>query len=165
VGDQRNLDAVVLEDRKLQPVLSIRATVRIDELAERQGESLRELWSSMQARGVTAAGPPFVRYHTIGRTEAEVELGIPVADAVSGEGRITAGELPGGAVISTWHIGSHDRLGEAYGRLQAWLSERGRKAAGAAWEVYSWIDPAFDPDPANWPPPAEWRCELVQPVA
>jgi hypothetical protein len=49
--------------------------------------------------------------------------------------------------------------------LQAWLSERDRKAAGAAWEVYWWIDPAFDPDPANWPPPAEWRCELVQPVA
>jgi hypothetical protein len=70
-----------------------------------------------------------------------------------------------GPAISTWHIGSHDRLGEAYGRLQAWLSERDRKAAGAAREVYWWIDPTFDPDPANWPPPAEWRCELVQPVA
>ena len=91
-------------------------------------------------------------------------VGIPVADAGSGEGRITAAELPAPAV-STCHIGSHDRLGEAYGRLKAWLSERDRKAAGEAWEVYWWIDPAFDPDPANWPPPAEWRCELVQPVA
>ena len=106
VGEQQNLDAVVLEDRKPQPVLSIRATVRIDELAERHGESLRELWRSMQTCGVTAAGPPFVRYHTEGQTETDVEVGIPVADAVSGEGRTTAGELPGGAAISTWHIGS-----------------------------------------------------------
>jgi effector-binding domain-containing protein len=164
LGDQQNLDAVVLEDRKPQSVLSIRATVRIQELGERHGESLRELWSSMQARGVTATGPPFVRYNTFGQTETDVEVGIPVAEALSGEGRITAGELPGGSAISTWHIGSHDRLGEAYGRLAAWLSERDRKAAGAAWEVYWWIDPASDPGPAGWPPPAEWRCELVQPI-
>jgi effector-binding domain-containing protein len=164
VDDQPNLDAVVLQDLKPQPVLSIRATVRIDELAERHSESLRELWNSMQARGVTAARPPFVRDHTFGQTDTDVEVGIPVADAVSGEGRITAGELPGGAAISAWHIGSHDRLGEAYGRLQARLSVRDRKVAGAAWKVYWWIDPAFDPDPASWPPPAEWRCELVQPV-
>ena len=95
----KNLDAVVLEDRKPQPVF--RATVRIDELAERHGESLRELWRSMQTRGVTAAGPPFVGYHIWGQTETEVEVGHSVADAVSGEGRITAGELPGGAAIST----------------------------------------------------------------
>jgi hypothetical protein len=95
VDDQRNLDAVVLEDRKPLPVLSIRARVGIEELTERHGESLRELWSSMQARGVTAAGPPFVRYHTFEQTETDVEVGIPVADAASGEGRITAGELPG----------------------------------------------------------------------
>jgi hypothetical protein len=49
----------------------------------------------MQARGVTAAGPPFVRYHTLGQTEADVEVGTPVARAVSGEGRITTAELPG----------------------------------------------------------------------
>jgi hypothetical protein len=95
VGAQQNLDAVVLEDRKPQPVLSLRATVRIDELAERHGESLRELWRSMQTRGVAAAGSPFVRYHTFGPTETDVEVGTPIADAVSGEGRITAGELPG----------------------------------------------------------------------
>jgi effector-binding domain-containing protein len=161
-----NAEVVVLtEDRKPQPVLSIRATVRVDEIAERHGESLRELWRSTQARGVAAAGPPFVRYHTFGETETDVEVGIPVTQAVVGEGRIAAGELPGGAAISTWHIGSHDRLGEAYARLVAWLREHGRKPNGAAWEVYWWIDPGADPDPASWPPPADWRCELIQPLA
>ena len=165
VSDQQDPEAIVLEDRSPQPVLSIRQTIRVDEIAERHGESLRELWGAMRAHAVAAVGPPFVRYHAFGETETDVEVGIPVADRVASEGPIIAGELPGGAVIRTWHIGSHDRLGEAYSRLHSWLGEHGREPAGAAWEVYWWIDPSTDPDPANWPPPAEWRCELVQPVA
>jgi effector-binding domain-containing protein len=164
--DHEDPEAVVLvEDQAPQPILSIRRTVRIAELGERHGESLRELWSAMRARGVPAAGSPFVRYHTFGETETDVEVGVPVADPVAGVGRVAAGELPGGAAISTWHLGSHDRLGEAYARLQTWLSEHDRTPVGAAWEVYCWIDPAAEPDPASWPPQEEWRAELVQPLA
>ena len=78
--------------------------------------------------------------------------------------KVAAGQLPGGAAINTWHYGSHDRLGEAYKRLEAWLEEHDRAPAGAAWEVYWWIDPTAEPDPATWPPPDEWRAELVQPL-
>jgi effector-binding domain-containing protein len=166
VSDQENAEAVVLaEDRKPQPILSIRRTVRVDEIAERHGESLRELWDAMRARGVAAVGPPFVRYHTFGEAETDVEVGIPVAEPVAGEGRATARELPGGAAITTWHFGAHDRLGEAYARLEGWLKQHGREPAGAAWEIYWWIDPSAEPDPARWPPPEQWRAELVQPLA
>ena len=113
----------------------------------------------MRAHAVAAVGPPFVRYHALGETETDVEVGIPVADPVAGEGPITAGELPGGAVIRTWHIGSHDRLGEAYSRLQL----VGRTPASAGRRGGLLVDrPGADPDPANWPPPAEWR-RAVQP--
>jgi hypothetical protein len=27
-----------------------------------------------------------------------------------------------------------------------------------------WIDASEAPDPSTWPPPAEWRTELVQPI-
>jgi effector-binding domain-containing protein len=157
-------EAVGAEDRKPQPVLSIRANVRVAQLTEAQGESLQALWSFMERRGVTPAGPPYVRYHTFGETEADLETGIPVAEAVAGEGRIAAGELPGGAAITTWHLGSHDGLADAYGRLGSWLQANGRDADGAAWEVYWWIDPSVEPDPAAWPAPTEWRTQLVQPI-
>jgi effector-binding domain-containing protein len=162
---QHDPEAVLLvEDREPQPVLSIRANVPVAELARAQGETLSELWRSMQARGLAAVGPPFVRYHTFGETETDVEVGMSVSEGATGEGRIEAGALPGGAAISTSHIGAHDSLGEAYGRLSAWLEDNGREAAGPAWEVYWWIDPTREPDPASWPPPAQWRTELVQPV-
>jgi effector-binding domain-containing protein len=163
---QQDPEAVILiEDRAPQPVLSIRANVAVAELAQVQGERLSELWRSMQARRLTPVGPPFVRYHTFGESEADVELGVPVRDGATGDGRVEAGVLPGGAAIVTWHIGAHDRLGEAYSRLNAWLEKHGREAAGPAWETYWWIDPMNEPDPSSWPEPAQWRTELVQPIA
>jgi effector-binding domain-containing protein len=166
MSQEHDPEAVVLnEDREPAPVLSIRAEVAIAQLAEAQGERLRELWQLLHSQGAVALGPPFVRYHTLGETEADVEVGVPVNAGTAGAGRIAAGELPGGAAITTWHLGAHDSLGDAYGRLGAWLKEHHREAAGAAWEVYWWIDASQEPDPPMWPPPSEWRTELVQPLA
>jgi effector-binding domain-containing protein len=163
---QQDPEAVIfVDDREPQPVLSIRANVAVAELAQAQGERLSELWRSMQARGLPPVGPPFVRYHTFGETETDVELGVPVSEGATGDGSIEAGALPGGPAIVTWHVGAHDNLGEAYGRLNTWLDEHQREAAGPAWEVYSWIDASNEPDPSSWPAPTQWRTELVQPVA
>jgi effector-binding domain-containing protein len=57
----------------------------------------------------------------------------PVSEGATGEGRIQAGVPPGGAAIATWHLGAHDILGEAYGRLAAWLEENEREAVGPSW--------------------------------
>jgi effector-binding domain-containing protein len=154
-----------VEDREPQPVLSVRRNVAVAELAQAQGESLGALWRLLDRRGLVPVGPPFVRYHEFGETQTDVEVGVPVAEGVTGDAPVEVGALPGGAVITTWHLGSHDNLADAYGRLTAWLNEHRREAAGAAWEVYWWIDASREPDPAAWPPPAEWRTELVQPVA
>jgi effector-binding domain-containing protein len=163
---QQDPEAVLfVEDREPQPVLSIRANVAVAQLPQAQGERLGELWRSMQARGLVPVRPPFVRYHTFGETETDVEVGVPVSKGAAGDGRIESGELPGGPAITTWHLGAHDSLGEAYDRLNAWLEEHDREAAGPAWEVYWWIDASQEPDPSSWPAPAEWRTELVQPIA
>jgi hypothetical protein len=53
---------VLVEDRDPLPVLSIRDNVAITHLAESQGERLRELWQSLQSRGLSSVGPPFVRF-------------------------------------------------------------------------------------------------------
>jgi effector-binding domain-containing protein len=166
MSEQEAPEAVsYVEDREPQPVLSIRRNVAVAELAQAQGKSLGALWRLLHGRGLVPVGPPFVRYHTFGETETDVEVGVPVADGVTGDAPVEAGVLPGGAAITTWHLGSHDSLADAYGRLTTWLNEHRREAGGAPWEVYWWIDASREPDPATWPPPTEWRTELVQPVA
>ncbi len=147
-----------------QPVVSIRATVRIDQLGEAQDDRLRTLTGYLQRRGAQPAGPPFVRYHTFGGTETDLELGIPVVEPIAGDGRITAGTLPDGPAITTWHIGPHDTLGDAYARIEAWLKAHGREANGPSWEVYYWIEPSQYQNPATWPDSSSWRTQLIQPI-
>ncbi len=127
-------------------------------------DRIRALRGYLQGRGARPAGPPFVRYHTFGETETDLEFGIPVVEPVAGEGRIAGGELPGDPAVTTWHIGPHKTLGDAYARMDAWREAHGREPAGAPWEVYSWIDPSQYRGLATWPDPARWRTQLIQPI-
>jgi len=160
-----NGNDVEVQQLKPQPVLSIRATVRIDQLGEAMGDRLQALRDYLQQSGAQSAGPPFVRYHTFGETETDLETGIPVVEPVAGNGRITGGELPGGQAVTTWHVGPHDKLGDAYAHIVACLKEQGHEPDGAAWEVYYWIDlrQPQDLDTSTWDP-STWRTQLVQPT-
>jgi effector-binding domain-containing protein len=142
----------------------VRQTVPVAQLMPTQGEALSALHAFLSAHSIPPAGPPYVRYHTFGAETTDVEVGVPVAQSFTGQGKVAAGELPDGAVVEVVHIGSHDGLGSAYERLAAAVTESGRAPAGPAWEVYHWIDLTRAPDPASWPAPDEWRTDLVQPV-
>jgi effector-binding domain-containing protein len=157
------MTTIEVEQRDPQPMLSIRQTVPVAELTQAQGTSLHELWRFLHERGVAPTGPPFVRYHTFGDVETDVETGVPVGDAVAGAGRISRSELPGGRAVTTVHLGAHDSLGDAYKRIQDWLATYGQPA-GPGWEVYEWIDLTREPDVSSWPAPVNWRTQLVQPV-
>lgn len=155
---------VVLEQRQPQPTISIRETVAIAALGEAQDAMLQALSGYIAQHGVQPAGPPFVRYHTFRETETDLELGVPTGEPAAGEGRVAAGVLPTGPAISTWHLGAHDRLGEAYERLHLWLKEHGREPNGAGWEIYVWIEPSHYNGTDTWPSPADWRTQLIQPI-
>jgi effector-binding domain-containing protein len=165
VPQDPNANDTQIQHRDPQPVLSVRTTVPVAELAAAQGEALGALWSHLQHHGVRPTGPPYVRYHSFGEADTDMEVGIPVAAGAVGQGRVAAGELPGGTVVSAWHLGAHDRLGDAYAGLQAWLTEHGHQPAGPGWEVYHWIDLDQEPDPARWPDPSNWRTQLIQPIS
>ena len=105
-----------------------------------------------------------MRYHTFGETETDFELGVPVVEPAAGEGRIVAGELPGGTAIATWHFGPHDALGDAYARIGAWLNEHGREPDGAPLEVYHWIDLGQYRGPSTLANPSSWGTQLIQPI-
>jgi effector-binding domain-containing protein len=155
---------VLLETRGPQAIVSLRQTVAVSNLQMAQLESLRLLWEFTQRWQVEPAGAPFVRYHTFGSDETDVEVGIPVVSEVSSRQPVLASELPGGPTAVTMHVGAHDGLAAAYRRLQGWISDHARASAGAGWEVYGWIDLRQQPDPTSWPPPTEWRTQLVQPL-
>ncbi len=155
---------VELQHLEPQPVVSIRATWMIAALDQAQDDMMRALATFFQQGGAQPAGPPFVRYHSFANGVTDLEVGVPVTESVAGEGRIVGGELPGSPAVTVWHLGGHDKLGDAYARLSDGLKAPGREPRGAAWEVYYWINPSKANGPVDWPDPSAWRTQLVQPI-
>jgi effector-binding domain-containing protein len=156
---------VEIETLEARPIVSIRTTIPVEQLGPAMGERIQTLHGYLRQSGTLPAGRPFVRYHTFGDVETDFEFGVPVVEPAGSAGSVVAGVLPGGPAVTTWHEGDHERLGEAYARIQAWLAENDRQAAGPGWEVYHWIDLTADPDTASSADPATWRVQLVQPIA
>lgn len=147
------------------PVLCIRATIPVAQLGDVMGERMSTLSQFLRERGVRPAGPPYVRYHTFGDTETDMETGVPVPSPTAGFGEIVGLSLPEGPAVTTWHLGPHDRLGEAYGRIATWSKDNDREPAGPPWEVYHWIDLAVTAETATASDQSAWRVQLVQPIA
>lgn len=140
-----------------QTVVSIRTHCHAAEIGGELAEILPEVWRYLRKKGLLPSGPPFTRYHGYSESRVDLEGGMPIAEAIEGEGRIVCGELPGGTVVTTIHMGPYEKLPEAHDALHVWMRENSKEAAGPQWEYY-WTDPGKEPDPQK------WKTELVWPV-
>ena len=154
----------VLVQLQAQPILSIRGEIRIADISSSHGERFQALRDHLKAHRLVAAGPPFVRYHTFGKEHTDAEVGVPVQQAIAGDGAIQAGHLPAGPALVNEHVGPHQQLGKAYRRLHEALQAKNLSAEGAAWEVYHWMDLSRDPTEAAPTLPERWHTTLVQPL-
>jgi effector-binding domain-containing protein len=137
---------VEIKEVEPQRMASIRASTRPEEIGTTLEEILPAVWMHLRSHGIRPAGPPFTRYCDVGEERVGLEAGFPITDPLEGDERVVVGELPGGRVAVTWHVGPFDRLREAYQALDAWLRHEGCEPAGPPWEVY-WTDPEEEPDP------------------
>ncbi|MFQ5575804.1 MAG: GyrI-like domain-containing protein [Anaerolineae bacterium] len=149
---------VELKTLKAQPIAAIRVQTTTDKIGDVLGQIYPEVWSYLDKAGIQPAGPALARYHHFEADNVDLEAGFPVAEPVAGEGRISAGELPGGRAAATWHTGPYDTLPQAYEAVDSWIQSEGRTMRASPWEVY-WTDPQQVPNPA------EWKTEVVWPVA
>jgi effector-binding domain-containing protein len=140
-----------------QPVMSARTTVKTTELGETLGRLIPDVFGFLQRRGVSPLDGTFVRYHSFKDGNVDLEVGLPVSQTISGDGKIQPGELPGGIVATTLHTGSYERLPLAYQALREWITSHGYQSAGAPWEVYQ-----GDPDDSA--SPDEWKTEVLWPI-
>ncbi|MFC6081755.1 GyrI-like domain-containing protein [Sphaerisporangium aureirubrum] len=150
----------VLEDRAARPY----AAIPISAPMSRWGEVnalVPEMFAWLAGRGILPAGPPFYRYWVAGDWEREfrLEVGVPVAAPVEGDGRVVPGTIPAGRYLVAVHQGHPDRLIHTIHAVDKWAADHGvrwdtRLADGE--EVWQgrfdfWLtDPAHSPDPETW---------------
>ena len=143
-----------IDHRPTQPVACVHQTaptVLVDQIGRAIGEVIHHL----NEAGVAPVGPPYAR--TTWEPGTDLEIGVPVSVVVSGGGRVVAGELPGGTMAATTHLGPHDTIAATAAKLRRWIAQQGFAENGTPWEVYV-------TNPREVPDPNQWEHELVYPV-
>ncbi len=92
---------IIVKDLDPQPVVSIRTRCHASVIGSTLAEILPDVFRYLRENDMWPSGPPFTRYHGFSETEVDLEGGMPVKMPVAGSGRIAAGELPGGKVVTT----------------------------------------------------------------
>jgi effector-binding domain-containing protein len=140
-----------------QQIIGIRLHARLADLGREAGRAMGELFAHAGRAGAAPAGPPFALYHgpPSEDEEVDVEFCVPVSRPMSGAGRISGRELPGGLAAYTLHLGAYDAVGPAYAALQRWIQEHGHEGTGAPREIYL-VGPQQAPDPAGLRTEIQW---------
>jgi len=152
-------EAEVIE-RPAQPYVAIRAQVTMQTIGTILPELHPRVFGWLRERGVPPVGPPFWKYNLVDMDRGmEVEVGVPVAVGMDGDGEVLAGVLAAGRYAMLWHTGHPDGLLGATAHLLKWAEERNltwdvRHAPdGERWaarlEIYE-TDPAVEPDMTKW---------------
>ncbi|MGI8870591.1 MAG: GyrI-like domain-containing protein [Mycobacteriales bacterium] len=147
-------------ERPEQPYLGILDDVTMDDMHLRIGPLFQELFGQVRERGITPAGPEFIRYHVIDMARRMgVEVGVPVDAGVTGTGRVTASTLPAGRYATVTHVGHPQELVGVTADLLAWA-----ESEHLAWDVrhegsddvwgarveFTLTDPSAEPDMSKW---------------
>jgi effector-binding domain-containing protein len=148
-----------LEDRPAQPYMARRTQVPMQELGTVIPQLHSEVYAWLRRQGIAPAGAPFIRYRVIDMPgRLDIELGVPIAEAVSSDDPILADTLPAGRYATL--IYTDVRRGvEGNAALLDWGARQGLKwdswttengdGFGARLESYL-TEPRDEPDIAKW---------------
>jgi effector-binding domain-containing protein len=149
-----------IEQRSDQPYAAIRRKVTMQNIGEVLPAIHPNVFAWLGRNGIAPTGAPFWKYNVIDmEAEMEVEVGVPIATAVSGDDEVLGGVLPAGRYATLWHTGHPSELMAATASLLEWAGGQGLKwdrtesEHGETWasrlEIYE-TDPDDEPDMTKW---------------
>jgi effector-binding domain-containing protein len=119
-------------EKPAQPYAAIVLTVRQPEIAEQAPPLIDDVIAWVKASGGELTGPPFFNYCSfLPGGVMEMQVGMPTATVLPGDGRFSTGTLPAGKYASiTATVPYHD-LHDANMQLDDWARKQGHDFAGS----------------------------------
>ncbi len=142
------IDEPQIVQTEVQPTAVVRFTIPRAEIAQVMGPAKAEVMAAVEAQGVGPAGPMFSRHFRMDPGIFDFEVGVPVSAPLAPAGRVVASELPAATVARAVYRGPYERLGSAWGELDAALKAAGHELAPGLWERYV-AGPETGVDPAD----------------
>ena len=121
------------------------------------GDGYQELMAVLAKQGVNPTGPWFTHHSRLDPNIFAFEIGVPVSQPISPEGRVTGSELPSLLVARTIYRGDYERLGGAWAEFDQWLAANRNSSTADFYEHYL-TGPEVNPDPDS------WQTELIRPL-
>jgi effector-binding domain-containing protein len=147
--------------RDPQPYAAIRLSVEQPEIPQKAPPLVGEIlgWAAKHAK---QAGPAFFNYTAMepGRP-MEMEVGVPVAEPVKGNGRVVGGTLPGGRYATVTWTGPYDKLRDAHMALHDWLAEQNVPKQSTDNEAGLTLLEIYVTDPEEVKDPNQWVTEIA----
>jgi effector-binding domain-containing protein len=159
-GEEKMMDrSFELKELAPQPVLGVRFRTVYTRMPEEIGKAFGTLFGLLSSRGEFPAGPPLSLFYgeDFDEDDIDMEICVPTARVLEGEGEVKGYLLDGCKAVSTLHMGPFDKVGDAWQPLMMWIDEKGYRPAGPGREVY-----LVGPGQAN--DPADYRTEVMCPV-
>lgn len=138
---------VTTETVAAQPIAAVRARVRIPQIATAWKPALDQVWTYLRAHPEVQPGANVFLYHHPVRREdpMEIDFGVAVQQAFSGDGAVISTATPAGQVATTLHVGPYSGLAAAHNAIHAWCGANSKPIGAQSWEIYGdWND-----DPAK----------------
>jgi effector-binding domain-containing protein len=129
-----------------------------ENIREAMTAGLAELEAGIEAQHIMITGAWMTHHLRRPSDVFDFELCMPVAVAVSPQGRIKPGQWPAMSAAQTIYHGGYEGLGEAWGRFLKEIEAGGHVCAEDFWECYI-TGPKTSADPAT------YRTELTKPFA
>jgi uncharacterized protein YndB with AHSA1/START domain/effector-binding domain-containing protein len=156
--EEEILDAPQILHNSAGPIATIHVTVPRAEIQKVMGPGLQELKAAVAAQGIGVTGAWFTHHLKMDPAVFDFEIGVPVASPVSPAGRVRPGMWPAARMARTVHRGGYEKLGEAWGKFDAWVKAEGHTPAQDLWERYV-------KGPESSPDGAAYRTELNRPLS
>jgi len=148
-----------VEERAEQPYVAVRTQATMQTLDSAIPQGIEEVFAWLAKQGIAPAGAPFIRYLVIDMAALlEIEVGVPIASALPGDGRIIAGVFPAGRYASLIYTGIDNGIQGNWALLKwgtenglawdTWVTEKG-DGWGGRYESFL-TNPNEEPDRAKW---------------
>jgi len=119
------------------------------EIAKAMGDGFGTVFGFLGQAGIAPISMPITVYHEMPNDRMRFQCGamVAAADAAGAVDPVKAGEIPGGDVMTTTHVGPYDRLNQTHGALWNHMKTEGIPGGMPVWEIY--IDDPDETDAAN----------------
>lgn len=155
----------IVEERTEQPYVGIPILAGLSEWDEVNG-LVGELFDWLKARDIKPSGAPFFRYWCMGDSAGKykMEVGVPVKRMVTGDQRVVASHIPGGAYLRALHKGHPDNLEKSLDALEQWAVQEGLdidKRWEGEDEIWNGRFEFYVTDPETEPDLNKWAIEIA----